>query len=246
MTTTEFSSEFDLKYDNASKGAPDLDLYEKSVYLTTAEEEVVKAYYTPETNKLQQGFEMSEKRRRTMSELVKSYAQTTFTTSSRGIVKDSKFVAIPTNVYYIVSSHITLIDNKDACNNGKQVSLRPITHDEFWADNKNPFRKPNKNKAWRLDISKDGANPVLEVVTPFELSKFEMRYIKAPEPIILTDLTAGDFEGMGLTINGKTTPQTCLLNSEIHREILNRAVELAIRDFRENNLKTQIETNNRV
>ena len=245
MTITEFDKEFDLGYDAGSNGAPDINLYEKSVYLTTAEEEIVKAYYSGH-EKTRKGFESSEKRRRTMSELVKSYSQTSSTSSSRGMVNESKFFAIPTNVYYIVSENVTLSSTKDPCVNGKKALVRPVTNDEFWADYRNPFRKPNKNKAWRLDLSKDGANPVVEIIASHDISKYEMRYVKAPEPIILTDLTAGEFAGMGLTINGQTAPQTCKLNSEIHREILNRAVELAVRDYRENSLKAKIETNNRV
>jgi hypothetical protein len=245
MTITENISEFDLKYDAGSKGAPDIDNYEKSVYMTAAQEEIVKAYYSGE-NKSRKGFENSEKRRRTMSELVTTYSQTSNTKSSRGIVKDSVFFAIPTNVFYIVNEQVIISSKTDPCLNGKAIMVKPITHDDFLRDYQNPFRKPNSKKAWRLDLSKTGANPLVEIVSPYELSEYKMRYVKAPRPIILTDLTAGDFAGLGLTINGETSPQACLLNSEIHREILNRAVELAIRDYRENNLRTQIETNNRV
>ena len=245
MTTAEFDSEFTLGYDAGTAGAPDIDQYERSVYLTTAQEQIAKAYYSGH-EKTRTGFEGSEKRRRTMSELVKSYSQTTHSTSSRGMVKDSIFFAIPTNVFYIVSENVTLESTKDACINGTKALVRPVTNDEFWADYRNPFRKPNKNKAWRLDISKDGSNPVVEIVASHDVSRYEMRYVKAPEPIILTDLTVGEFEGMGLSINGQTAPQTCQLNEEIHREILNRAVELAVRDYREPSLKSKIETNNRV
>lgn len=245
MNTTEFSNEFDLLYDAGSKGAPDIDGYEKSVYLTTAQEEIVKSYYSGE-NKSQKGFENSEKRRRTMSELVASYSQTSYSFSTRGLVNESKFFAIPTNVYYIVNEQVRLRKPSDPCIDNKVIPVKPITHDQFWTDWKNPFRKPNKNKAWRLDISKSGANPLVEIVASEEVASYEIRYVKEPQPIILTDLTTGDFEGLGLTINGKTTPQTCLLNSEIHREILNRAVELAIRDYRENSLQSKVETNNRV
>jgi hypothetical protein len=44
-------------------------------------------------------------------------------------------------------------------------------------------------------------------------------------------------------VDGRTAPQTCQLDKEIHREILNRAVELAIRDYKENTLQSKIQTN---
>ena len=73
-----------------------------------------------------------------------------------------------------------------------------------------------------------------------------MRYLKYPEPIILTDLeTDPDFEDMNLTIEGIALEQTCKLNREIHSEILDRAVELAIRDYKENNLQNKVQLNNR-
>ena len=50
---------------------------------------------------------------------------------------------------------------------------------------------------------------------------------------------------MDLSIDGISTEQTCQLNTEIHREILNRAVELALRDYKENTLQNKIQTNNR-
>jgi hypothetical protein len=214
------------------------------VYLTTAQEELIKAYYSGEiSNKA--SFENSEKRRRTMNELVTSYSQSTQTSSSRGLTKESVFYAIPSNVFYIVNEQVTFIST-DSCLNGKVVMVKPITHDEFKVSYTNPFRKPNRNKAWRLDISKESANSVVEIISSETLSSYDIRYVKAPKPIIIEDLTSGDFEGLGLTINGSTAVTQCLLNSEIHRDILNRAAELAIRDYRENNLRSKIETNNRV
>lgn len=46
MTTEEFDREFDLLYNNImSNTAPSIDWYEKSVFLTKAQEEVVAALY---------------------------------------------------------------------------------------------------------------------------------------------------------------------------------------------------------
>ena len=46
MTTEEFEREFDILYNNImSNAAPSIDAYEKSVFLTKAQEEVVTALY---------------------------------------------------------------------------------------------------------------------------------------------------------------------------------------------------------
>ena len=52
MTTQEFSNEFDVLYNNImSNAAPGLDEYEKSVFLTKAQNEVLKNYFNPQGNK---------------------------------------------------------------------------------------------------------------------------------------------------------------------------------------------------
>ena len=52
MTNLEFSNEFDVLYNNiTSNQAPGLDEYEKSVFLTKAQDEIIKAYFNPRTTK---------------------------------------------------------------------------------------------------------------------------------------------------------------------------------------------------
>lgn len=63
MTNLEFSNEFDVLYNNiTSNQAPGLNEYEKSVFLTKAQDEIVKSYFNPKSNKLQDGFDGSERR----------------------------------------------------------------------------------------------------------------------------------------------------------------------------------------
>lgn len=73
MTNLEFSNEFDVLYNNiTSNQAPGLDEYEKSVFLTKAQDEIVKAYFNPKTNKVQEGFDGNEKRQIDFSMLMQS------------------------------------------------------------------------------------------------------------------------------------------------------------------------------
>ena len=63
MTLQEFNTNFDLLYNNiTSNQAPGLDEYEKSVFLTNAQLELVKNYFNPKGNKYQEGFDQSPKR----------------------------------------------------------------------------------------------------------------------------------------------------------------------------------------
>lgn len=73
MTNAEFSNEFDVLYNSiTSNQAPGLDEYEKSVFLTKAQDEIVKSYFNPRSNKTQEGFDSNEKRQIDFSMIMRS------------------------------------------------------------------------------------------------------------------------------------------------------------------------------
>lgn len=73
MTNEEFSNEFDVLYNSiTSSQAPGLDEYEKSVFLTKAQDEVIKSYFNPKLNKSQEGFDGNEKRQIDFSMIMRS------------------------------------------------------------------------------------------------------------------------------------------------------------------------------
>lgn len=73
MTNPEFSDQFDVLYNNiTSNQAPGLDEYEKSVFLTKAQDEIVKSYFNPRSNKTQEGFDGNEKRQIDFSMIIRS------------------------------------------------------------------------------------------------------------------------------------------------------------------------------
>jgi hypothetical protein len=244
MTVAEFNDEFDILYDNiSSSSAPGLDVYEKSVYLTTAQFEIVKAAYCG-YNPLKRSFEGDEQKRRELSQLVKDFKSSAFITSAKAISSKSKLVNIPEDVMYIVYEAADVMDN---CGKRVTIEVNPISYDDLNSSMKNPFRKPNGKRAFRLDISKDATLKNVELVSEVPLISYSMRYVKYPSPIILANFELDDsVAGLGLTVNGLNQVRQCELDESIHREILNRAVELAIRDYRENSLQSKIQTNQRV
>lgn len=63
MTVQEFSDQFDVLYNNiTSNQAPGLTEYEKSLFLTKAQDEIVKNYFLPQSNPKQAGFDDNQKR----------------------------------------------------------------------------------------------------------------------------------------------------------------------------------------
>ncbi len=245
MTALEIKEEFNLRYNNALEGAPGLDTFEISSYLTVAQEQLVKNYYDA-TKDPSISFELQEKARRVLNELVKDEKITSQVTSTRGLVSDSKFYELSNQAMYIVLETAT-ISSTNSLYNGKIIPVLPVTHDEFMISHRNPFRKPNKNKAWRLDVSKQNSKTTVEIVSEEALSRYNVRYISYPSPIIIGDLqTSSDVAGLGLTIEGKTALATCKLANLAHREIINIAVENAVLDYRDGTLQSRMQLDSRV
>jgi len=239
MNVTEFKNEFNIHYNAiASQSAPGLDDYEISVFLTKAQEEIIKNHYTAEGNKYKEGFESSEKRRVDLKELVKTHVSTTSIISFDGLSNDSKFFIIPNDVFLMVYETATL--NTNDCNDGLQVNVVAKTHDEYNIQYDNPFKTPDKSTVWRLNISKVNSDKVVELICPLDILNYKIRYIKYPSPIIVSNLNT-TFPGEGLSINGINTLTECELDQSIHKEILDRAVQLALRDYKPSNLESKIQ-----
>jgi len=246
MTASELKEEFNLRYNNALEGAPGLDTFEISSYLTIAQEQYVKNMYDA-TKDPTSSFELNEKARRVLNELVKDEKITSQVSSTRGLVSESKFFEISTTAMYIVLETATINNPTNLAIHGKVIPVIPTTHDEFMISYRNPFRKPNKNKAWRVDLSKQNSKTTVEIVSEENLSRYNLRYIAYPSPIIVGDLTlTSDVAGLGLSIQGKTAQATCKLAELAHRDIINIAVENAVLDYRDGTLQARMTLDSRV
>lgn len=242
MSIEELNNEFDIHYNSiAGQSSPNLDLYEKSIFFTKAQLELVKDYYDPQSNRKQKGFEASEKRRTDLKELIKNYKSLIYFSDNNAIDSNSKFFNIPNDVFIITNEKGIIKDT--GCFEGKSLNIKPMTQDEYNIQIDNPFKRPNEKVAWRLDFSKINNNKVVEIVTPYKI-EYNLRYIKYPKPIILGDLDIL-FPSENLSIDGQTSPSTCELDIEIHKEIVDRAVELALRDYKPSGLESKIQIDQR-
>lgn len=247
MTTTEFSNQFDLLFNNiTSNQAPGLNEYEKSVFLTKAQDEITKNYFDADSqgNNVKKGFDGSEIRQMDFSDLIET-VKPELTTEEGNIDPRALVFKIPKSdrVYIIVNESLHLMDSIGDKPKGMRQVI-PLKYTEYTRLMSKPFKEPLKNQAWRL-ISKgrDEASSAdktstagavssrVEIVTTsadkkkYGTIQYVLRYVKRPRPIILTDL-ANTF-GEDLTINGENKAMTCELNESTHEAILQRAVELA-------------------
>lgn len=148
MTNQEFSDEFDVLYNNImSNQAPGLDEYEKSVFLTKAQDEIVKAYFNPRLNKVQQGFDGNETRQIDFSMLIKTDIATEVTNVTRLYpMNNSKFFAVPNRIMMFINE--TLMVTRDS--NPKYLTVVPLEYTEYNRLMSKPFKRPIKNQAWRV------------------------------------------------------------------------------------------------
>jgi hypothetical protein len=242
MTTQEFSSEFDILYNNImSNAAPGLDEYEKSVFLTKAQEEILKNYFNPKGNKYQEGFDDNEKRQIDFSSLVTVITIPSYSNSQYIKIDDrSLLFLMPNDMLFALNEVCEITEN----NINRLVNVVPISFIEYSRLISKPYKRPLKNQCWRLISSSSEKNRVFELILPFGSivpGSYRIRYISRPAPIILVDLST---EYPGLSINGITSVTECELDSSIHYEILQRAVELAKSTYT-GDLRTMVELGQR-
>ena len=224
MTTQEFSNEFDVLYNNVmSNQAPGLDEYEKSVFLTKAQSEILKNYFNPKGNKYQEGFDESEKRQIDFSTLVKAIEPTSYSGSSYVKFDDrSQLYQMPKDILFVL--------NETAMNTvgglTRLINIIPINFVEYSRIMSKPYKQPLKNQGWRLFQSTGGIDYISEVIVKSNstISKYKLRYVRRPSPIILVDLADAY---SNVSIEGLTNISECELDVILHPEILQRAVELA-------------------
>lgn len=218
MNIKEFSDEFDTML-NSFGLQPNitLDEYEKSVFLTKAQEQIIIDTYAG-NNPKGMSFEETEEARRYLSNLVETYETSAQIEGKTGISKDSIFFQIPGDVWFITYEAAVLNDTRLGCLNLIEASVIPIPQDDYYRIRNNPFRGPSKDRVLRLDIKGN----LMELVSKYDVQKYIVRYLAQPSPIILIPLPDN------LSINGISTVSECELNPVIHRAILERAVTLAI------------------
>lgn len=130
--------------------------------------------------------------------------------------ENTKSVTLPSKLMYAINEMV------EVTRNDKKILLQvvPVKFDEYSRLMCKPYKRPLKYQAWRL-TNNDVVNKADIVVGPSDtLTKYTIRYVRRPNPIIVSDLD-------GLTIDGISHASECELDPIIHTEILQRAVELA-------------------
>lgn len=229
MTCKEFSDRFDVLLNSHANLAEFgeqtsvrdivLDEYEKSQFLTKAQEELVLGYYTGR-NQTGDTFEHSEEIRRYMSSLIQTEEilpdeNQTFHITLSG---KSKIFSLPKDLWFITYESIVLDDKAGPCIAGKILKVIPTTQDELSNTLENPFKGPSKRRGLRLDLPDNK----VEIISLYSIKKYIVRYLKTLSPIVLETLPDG------LKVNEVAQKTECTLNPALHEAILELAVKMAL------------------
>lgn len=186
------------------------DEYEKSIFLTKAQEQIILELY--------QELEQSEENRKYLSNLIKTGNYVPVGEQDETLINNtfkSYKVEIEDSVLFMIYEQCTLSDENN-CINGRIVSVVPTIHDNLDKILKNPFKSPNNRKVIRLDFDNK-----IELISKYNVSNYKIRYLKKPNPIILVKLEDLNIDKKQEVSNGETNPI-------LHERIVQRAVQLAV------------------
>ena len=234
MTTQEFSIEFDILYNNlASNSAPPVNAYEKSVFLTKAQSDIVIELYSGRNN-LGLSFESSEEVREYLKTLIKQGQWSTINATPEQFLGTNYYgvsISRPTDdqqndVLFTIKEEIKETHSTSDGTKYKVYPVIPVTQDALHSTLNNPFKGPKSGKrALRLDA--DSTNIYLYLENkPYTTWSYKETYLTYPSAIIIYE--DPDMNGLYIgyeKINGSN--QECKLPASLHNMILERAVLLA-------------------
>lgn len=219
MNIQEFSNSFDTllqpyitKESFSEQNNLAFDEYEKSIFLTKAQEQIVLELY--------QELEQSEEVRKYLSNLIKTDNYVPVGEQDETLINNnfkSYKVEISNDILFMIYEQCTLNDENN-CINNKIVSVVPTIHDNLDKVLKNPFKSPNSRKVIRLDFDNK-----IELISKYNISNYKVRYLKKPNPIILVSLE----DNLSIN-NGDTKVSNGETNPILHERIVQRAVQLAV------------------
>lgn len=194
MTNPELGTGFDILYNNiTSNQAPGLNKTEMNFFLNKAQEEVLKNHLNPKGNKYGEGYDDSPKR------------QIEFATSTMSVrlTGNSDLHLDFNEMFAIINESVEVVRDGTSIN----LTVVPISYDEWDRIKSSPYPYPLKRQAWRILNNSE----VQFVVQPNDtIRTYTIRYVARPSKIDLNN-----------------TIDTCKLPEVLHQEILQRAVELA-------------------
>lgn len=257
MTTTEMSNEFDILYNQVnSNQAPGVDEFEKSVFLTKAQNQVILAKFDPRGNKFQSGFninDLGQLRQYDFSTLIEN-------TELDRITSQQYSPYDPRAITFVLPDDYFLTLNESVVENYQQVpyiyQIIDISYGDYTRLMQKPYQYPPKRSVWKL-ITKNGTveeqivvedNPqVAQVQTERGAKLHTIQSVEVSGTFCEligkfinkdnitykmryvkrpTPIVLVDLGDEGLSIDNVSEETPCKLPEGVHHIIVQRAVEL--------------------
>ena len=227
MSTDNMSKLFDVLYNNiTSNQAPGLNDYEKSWFLTKAQNQLLLEYFNHRTDFSNGGFDRSEKRQIDFSPLISTARLSSIPATANTVKIDHRSILFQfgkqPNMLSIINEFVSMTDRNG---NVTTFTVIPISYDEYSELMKKPYKYPVKGCVWRLlNTDSVSSQPFTEIIgnSIDNSAEYIVRYVRKPKPIVLLDLTGTMYD-----IEGTYTVTPCELPEEAQHDIVERAVTLA-------------------
>ena len=161
--------------------------------------------YREVVDELYENFERDERSRKLLYPLDNSTTVNTFASSGYYTnAYSADLSAITPKVLYLLTEELTFVGDATT-----RVNIKPVTLDSYTANKTNPFKKPYKKLAWRLDVGLSNLLTVyiISTVTP---SVYYITYLCQPENVDVT------------------SSSPLKINEAVHKDIVERAVKQAL------------------
>ena len=225
MTKEEMSNEFDILYNQVnSNQAPGVDEYEKSVFLTKAQDDIIRMYFDPRGNKFQEGFDGSQKRQYDFSTILTHTKLERITEGGSYESYDPRAISFKFPKDFFLSTNESVVEERSD-KDDIVYQIIPISYYDYGRLMQKPYQYPPKRSVWRLITENKSANvdnrttttshtnpqndntlsingTICEIIGKFvnpDSIEYRMRYVKKPLPILLEDFSAS-----GLSIDTHT------------------------------------------
>jgi len=228
MTANEMKYNMLLLYDKLFEyGSPAYDDRQIGAILSKAQLRIYKRYYMPNRNKFNEGFESTEKRRTDLEQFIKnasvSGGQISVSADQTGVHPDGVFYDMPTDYLYPVEEAVVTSDSTP-----QEITVKPIKHDYYRANIRNPYKKPYSNLAWRMDFSRlnsgssggdtfTGQTAKRTEIIPKSgstINDYRVRYLITIPDIVCDEITP-------------TNQRHSIFDESLHDEIVDEAAKIA-------------------
>ena len=206
-----------------SKDYPNLEPDEIDLVLNQATGALVKQRYGFNNFK-KEAFEQTQKRIEDLYSLVTSTRLSVIPNGTENIDSNSVFVTLP-NDHWITIQELTNITYSGVIT--EDVYTQVIQHNDYSKLINNPFARPSTKKVLRL-TTQEGAELLHSADST--VNSYKLRYIREPA-----------------TVDSQSTPQVDSdLPDQVHQEIVNQAISIALENIESARIKTFIQvTENR-